>query len=278
MTNGSALGWVSDRSGYRYVACDPETGQPWPPPPARLLQLAHDAAAQAGFADFVPEACPIHRYLPDARIVAAPEPGRAGSATAPVGSVSPRPAGGVSVGGEVGRPNSVASRWPTATCGCGAVPTGCAYHGVLPLQAGQHPLLGEQRINLDVSPGGVRRTRGTEPGPSGSRPSRAGNLRSPARWARSRCPRQPPAPTGGGWTPKQAGIDKKISLGTSCAIPTPPTCSNAGAELVDIKALLGHESISTTQIFTRTSARSGWSRWWGGCDALMGERQCLTSG
>jgi integrase len=52
---------------------------------------------------------------------------------------------------------------------------------------------------------------------------------------------------------------------------------NAGAELVDIQALLGHESIATTQI-SPTSGRSGRSRWWGGCDALVGERQCLTSG
>jgi hypothetical protein len=30
------------------------------------------------------------------------------------------------------------------------------YHGVLPLKAGHHALLGEQRLNLDVSTGGVR--------------------------------------------------------------------------------------------------------------------------
>ena len=48
---------------------------------------------------------------------------------------------------------------------------------------------------------------------------------------------------------KQAGIEKKIS-------PHQPhyTCAtnrlNAGAERVDIKALLGHESVATTQIDT----------------------------
>ena len=48
---------------------------------------------------------------------------------------------------------------------------------------------------------------------------------------------------------QQAGIEKKIS-------PHKPhyTCAtnplNAAAERVDIKALLGHESVATTQIYT----------------------------
>src|SRR5262245_53916381 len=56
MTNCGSLGWVSDRSGYRYEALDPLTGKPWPRMPAAFVQLAADAAAVAGFADFAPEA------------------------------------------------------------------------------------------------------------------------------------------------------------------------------------------------------------------------------
>ena len=30
-------GWVSDRRGYRYDRCDPQSGEPWPAMPAPFL-------------------------------------------------------------------------------------------------------------------------------------------------------------------------------------------------------------------------------------------------
>ncbi len=30
MTNCGSFGWVTDRTGYRYDAIDPESGHPWP--------------------------------------------------------------------------------------------------------------------------------------------------------------------------------------------------------------------------------------------------------
>ena len=50
MSNCGALGWVSDRRGYRYSPIDPDSGQPWPAMPAVLQDLATDSAARAGFA------------------------------------------------------------------------------------------------------------------------------------------------------------------------------------------------------------------------------------
>src|SRR5690242_13275591 len=56
MTNCGTLGWVTDRSGYRYATHDPESGLLWPPLPEPFLKLAQDAATQAGFPGFVPDA------------------------------------------------------------------------------------------------------------------------------------------------------------------------------------------------------------------------------
>ena len=62
MTNCGELGWVSDRQGYRYDRKDPTTNKPWPLIPVSFQQLATLAAAEAGFDDFVPDACLINQY------------------------------------------------------------------------------------------------------------------------------------------------------------------------------------------------------------------------
>src|SRR3984893_6380383 len=68
MTNCGSLGWVTDRSGYRYDARDPEAARPWPAMPPSFRELAGQAAAQAGFGGFSPDACLINRYQPGARM------------------------------------------------------------------------------------------------------------------------------------------------------------------------------------------------------------------
>lgn len=58
MTNCGALGWVSDRSGYRYQERHPVTAKPWPAIPDRLLALWNDLSA----CERPPEACLVNFY------------------------------------------------------------------------------------------------------------------------------------------------------------------------------------------------------------------------
>jgi DNA oxidative demethylase len=64
ISNMGPLGWVSDRTGYRYQATHPETGQAWPPIPKRLLDLWHDLTGE----DAPPDACLVNLYCGDARM------------------------------------------------------------------------------------------------------------------------------------------------------------------------------------------------------------------
>jgi alkylated DNA repair protein (DNA oxidative demethylase) len=68
MTNCGDVGWLSDHSGYRYDAIDPESRRPWPAMPDVFAQLAQRAASAAGFAGFAPDACLVNRYQPGARL------------------------------------------------------------------------------------------------------------------------------------------------------------------------------------------------------------------
>ena len=49
MTNCGSLGWVTDKTGYRYVAVDPLTGLAWPPLPESFLRLARLPLPRQGF-------------------------------------------------------------------------------------------------------------------------------------------------------------------------------------------------------------------------------------
>src|SRR5262245_57227430 len=68
MTNCGRVGWVSDRTGYRYDPMDPLTELAWPAMPGAFLNIAARAAAAAGFADYDPDACLINRYVAGAKL------------------------------------------------------------------------------------------------------------------------------------------------------------------------------------------------------------------
>jgi DNA oxidative demethylase len=63
-TNFGALGWTSDRTGYRYAATHPQTNAPWPAIPRVLLDL-WDATTGYGAP---PECCLVNLYRAGARM------------------------------------------------------------------------------------------------------------------------------------------------------------------------------------------------------------------
>lgn len=147
MTNCGAAGWVTDRTGYRYDAIDPETGLPWPLMPDCFLDLAITAASQAGYPAFRPDACLVNRYEPGARLSLHQDRNEHDFAH-PIVSVSlGLPAtflfGGLTRGDPVTR---FALRHGDVVVWGG--PSRLRYHGVAELKEGTHELLGHRRINL----------------------------------------------------------------------------------------------------------------------------------
>lgn len=64
MTNLGPLGWVSDRSGYRYQPTHPETGKPWPPIPGSVLRVWREVSGYP----HDPEACLVNYYREGAKM------------------------------------------------------------------------------------------------------------------------------------------------------------------------------------------------------------------
>lgn len=147
MTNAGPLGWVSDRRGYRYSAFDPETQQPWPDLPTALRELAQSAASAAGFPHFQPDACLINRYVPGARMSLHQDRDEA-DFSQPIVSVSLGLPATFQLGGLQRQDKTQRIPLEHGDVLVWGGPARLRFHGVLPLKAGVHPLLGEQRINL----------------------------------------------------------------------------------------------------------------------------------
>lgn len=147
MTNCGALGWVSDRAGYRYETVDPATGWPWPAMPRVLGDFARRAAQAAGFSGFAPDVCLINRYEPGNRLALHQDRDERDFAH-PIVSLSLGASADFLFGGPA-RGDRV-EKLPLHH-GDVVVWGGVArrhYHGVAPLKPGQEGVFGQVRINL----------------------------------------------------------------------------------------------------------------------------------
>jgi len=147
MTNCGPLGWVSDRTGYRYSAIDPESRLPWPPMPEPFRDLATNAAAQAGFDAFSPDACLVNRYAVGTKLSLHQDKDERDFAQ-PIVSVSLGNPAIFLFGGFKRADPALRLHLTHGDVVVWGGPDRLRYHGVLPLKAGKHPLSGQYRINL----------------------------------------------------------------------------------------------------------------------------------
>jgi alkylated DNA repair protein (DNA oxidative demethylase) len=147
MTNCGGAGWVTDRTGYRYDANDPEAGKPWPAMPPSFRELAGRAADYAGFGRFLPDACLVNRYQPGARMSLHQDKDEHDFG-APIISVSLGLPAVFLFGGlrRSDRPRRFRLQHGDVVVWGGSARL--VFHGVAPLADGEHALLGRQRINL----------------------------------------------------------------------------------------------------------------------------------
>ncbi len=147
MTNCGPLGWVSDRTGYRYAATDPVSGLAWPEMPESFLKLAVEAAEKAGFPGYAPDACLINRYEPGAKLSLHQDKDEQ-DYEQPIVSVSLGLPAVFLFGGLKRSDKLIRVQVVNGDVVVWGGPARLRYHGVQPLKEGHHPLIGGYRINL----------------------------------------------------------------------------------------------------------------------------------
>jgi alkylated DNA repair protein (DNA oxidative demethylase) len=150
MTCCGALGWVTDRTGYRYSPIDPDSGKPWPPLPQAFFDFAARLAEETGFGPFAPDSGLINRYSAGSRLTAHQDADER-DYTQPVVSISL----GLPATFFVNLGDTRAGKTRSVNLENGDVliwggPARLAYHGIRPLKPGHHPLTGPYRINITL--------------------------------------------------------------------------------------------------------------------------------
>jgi alkylated DNA repair protein (DNA oxidative demethylase) len=147
MTNCGGFGWTTDSRGYRYSEQDSEQSAKWPAMPERFRSLALDAAREAGFADYNPDACLINRYEPGAKLTLHQDKDEK-DLRQPIVSVSLGLPAVFQFGGFERSDTTQRVLLEHGDIVVWGGPSRLRYHGILPLKPGVHPLAGAFRYNL----------------------------------------------------------------------------------------------------------------------------------
>lgn len=149
LTNCGPLGWVSDRRGYRYAPTDPLSGQPWPTMPPAWPALAREAASQAGFEGFAPDAGLVNRYEPGARMSLHQDRNERDFAQ-PIVSVSLGVPAVFLFGGQARSDRCVRVPLVHGDVVVWGGPARLRFHGVMPVAQATHPAFGSARVNITL--------------------------------------------------------------------------------------------------------------------------------
>ena len=146
MTNFGELGWVTDAAkGYRYEACHPVTGAPWPEIPQVLLDLWEETTTYPA----PPQACLVNLYRGPARMGLHKDSDE--KVDAPVLSVSLGDTGIFRFGGTTRRGTTSTLKLNSGDALIFGGPARAMYHGIDRIQAGSSGLIpGGGRINLTL--------------------------------------------------------------------------------------------------------------------------------
>ncbi|HEY2033796.1 MAG TPA: alpha-ketoglutarate-dependent dioxygenase AlkB [Rhizomicrobium sp.] len=145
-TNFGSLGWISDRSGYRYEATHPVTKEPWPAIPKTLLDLWSEATAYGA----PPECCLVNLYRGPAKMGLHQDKDEA-ALGAPVLSVSLGDDAMFRIGGASRKGATKSVKLTSGDILTFGGPARLAYHGIDRVLAGTSRLIpGGGRVNLTL--------------------------------------------------------------------------------------------------------------------------------
>jgi alkylated DNA repair protein (DNA oxidative demethylase) len=147
MTNAGPLGWVSDRTGYRYQSTHPVTGRSWPSIPESVLDAWDDLTGYRA----PPECCLINFYRNEKARMGLHRDADEDAFDAPVLSLSLGDCATFRLGGTTRRGPTSSVTLHSGTALLLAGESRLAYHGISKVLAGSSRLLaGGGRLNLTL--------------------------------------------------------------------------------------------------------------------------------
>lgn len=149
ITNCGQVGWVTDKSGYRYQSTDPETGLNWPAMPPVIKTLAVEAAQMCGFVEFNPDVCLINCYQPGAGMGLHQDKDE-NDFTAPIVSISLGVPAIFLFGGAKRQDKPAAYLLEHGDIVVWGGDDRLRFHGIQPVKLSHHPLTGQKRFNLTI--------------------------------------------------------------------------------------------------------------------------------